>query len=96
MFKQKNPNPKFHTHVEIQTREFLYCVVDLRKEKNRTPRMVRWTKPPDGWLALNTNGSVICSTGLAGGGGLIRYSRGHCVMGFAKACLASSSIIAEL
>ena len=79
----------------MQTREFLYCVTDPRKEKNRTPRMVRWIKPLDGWLKLNIDGSVICSTGLAEGGGLIRDSRGHCVMGFAKA-LASSSIIAEL
>ena len=91
MFKQKILNPEFHTHVEMQTREFMFCVADSRKEKNRTPKMVRWTKPPNGWLKLNTDGLVICSTGLAGGGGLIRDSRSHWVMGFAKACLASSS-----
>lgn len=65
MFKQRNPNPDLHSQVEMQTREFMYCVADPRKEKNRTPRMVRLTKPPEGWLKLNTDGLVVRSTGLA-------------------------------
>lgn len=74
----------------------MYCVADPRKEKNRTPRMVKRTKPPEGWLELNTDGLVVRSTGLARGGGLIRDSRGHWIRDFAKACQVSLSIMAEL
>ena len=96
VFKQKNPNPELRTTVEMQTREFMYCVAEPRKDITKTPRLVRWTKPPEGWLKLNTDGFVISFSGLVGGGGLLRDRSGHRVKGFAKAGLTSSSIVAEL
>nr|POF20415.1 putative ribonuclease h protein [Quercus suber] len=80
----------------MQTREFLYCVADLRKGKTKTSRLVKWLKPLDGWWKLNTDGSFVVSSGLAGGGGIIRDSRGLCIGGFARSCVVTSSLAADL
>ena len=72
VFKQKNPNPELCTTVEMQTREFMYCVAEPRKDITKTPRLVRWTKPPEDWLKLNTDGFVISFFGLVGGGGALK------------------------
>ena len=80
----------------MQTREFLYCIADPRKGNTKIPRLVKWLKPPDGWWKLNTDGSFLGASGSAGGGGLIRDSRGQCIGGFVKNFAASSSLAAEL
>ncbi|XP_075654894.1 uncharacterized protein LOC142625070 [Castanea sativa] len=72
------------------------CVADLRKGNTKTSRLVKWLKPPDGWWKLNTDGSFLAPSGLAGGGGIIRDSKGQCIGGFAKACVVTSSLAAEL
>ena len=74
----------------------MYCVAEPRKDITKTPRLVRWTKPLEGWLKLNIDGFVSSFSGLVGGGGLLRDSSRHRVKGFAKAGLTSSSIVAEL
>lgn len=56
--------------MEMQTREYLYCVADSRKGKTKTSRLVRWLKQPDGWWKLNMDGSFLASLGLAVEGGL--------------------------
>ena len=82
--------------VEMQTREFLYCIAEPRKGNTKIPRLVKWLKPPDGWWKLNTNGSFLGSSRSAGGGGLIRDSRGQCIGGFVKALAVTSSLATEL
>ena len=82
--------------VEMQTREFFYCIADPRKRRTKVPRLIKWLKPPVGWWKLNTDGSFLGSSGVAGGGGLIRDSRGQCIGGFAKAFAVTSCLAAEL
>ena len=82
--------------VEMQTKEYLYCIAGPRKGNTKIPRLVKWLKPPDGWWKLNIDGSFLGSSGLAGGGGLIGDSRGQCIDGFAKAFAVTSSLAAEL
>lgn len=58
----------------MQVKEFIYFVVDPRKESAMIKREVRWLKLVDGWLKLNTDGSVVGASGLAGCGRVIRDS----------------------
>ena len=80
----------------MQAREFLYCVLEPTTGKDRQVRQVKWLKPAEGWLKLNTDGAVDISSGKAGCGGLLRDSVGQLIVGFAKTISASSSIAAEL
>ena len=54
-----------------------------------------WSKPPDGWFKLNTDGALGGNPGKAGGGGLIRDSSGHWVKGFARSIGFATSVTAE-
>ena len=95
-FKQQPSNPNLVKVVEMQMREFLYCVVDPSTGKDRHVKQVQWSKPVEGWLKLNTDGSVISTSGLSRCGGLIRDNAGQWIVGFAKSISVSSSITADL
>ena len=43
---------------------------------------IGWKWPPSGLMKLNTDGSVIGETGLAGAGGILRDALGNWVAGF--------------
>ena len=72
MFKQQAPNPNLLKCVEMQVREFMYCVAEPAAFKEQSLNAIKWVKPAVNWFKLNTYGSVISSTKLAGGGGLVR------------------------
>ncbi|KAK9985577.1 hypothetical protein SO802_030528 [Lithocarpus litseifolius] len=55
-------------------------------------KSIRWEKPMNGWLTLNTDGSAASNIGTAGGGGLIRDENGDWVTGFAR---MATSFLAE-
>ncbi|KAK9995412.1 hypothetical protein SO802_020098 [Lithocarpus litseifolius] len=57
---------------------------------------VQWHPFPDNWLKLNSDGSSLGNPGRAGGGGIIRNSRGEWVSGYARAIGHTSSVAAEL
>ena len=94
--KQQPSNPNLVKVVEMQMREFLYCVVDPSTGKDRHVKQVQWSRPVEGWLKLNTDGSVISTSGLSRCGGLLRDNTGQWIVGFAKSISVSSSIAAEL
>ena len=71
IFGQQCTNSNIMQLVEMQTKEFLYCVADLRKGKTETSRLVKWLKPHDGWWKLNTDGFFLASSRLVSGGGII-------------------------
>lgn len=89
-------NSGLFLQVKNQTREFVYCVDNPKKDKTMTITEVKWIRPAPGWVKLNTDGSFTASNGLAGCGGLIRGSDGQWITGFAKSINVSSSIVAEL
>jgi ribonuclease HI len=57
---------------------------------------VKWLLPPLGWAKLNTDGASSGNPGPAGGGGVIRDSRGDWVRGFSRSIGLASSVQAEL
>ena len=59
-------------------------------------KQVKWSKLAEGWLKLNTDGSVISTSGLSGCGGLLRDRAAQWIVGFAKSIDVNSSIAAEL
>ena len=75
----------------------LFAIVGDKPNKNpRTNIQVKWTKPPMGWLKLNTDGSNVGNLGIASGGGLICNENGDWVMGFARSLGITSGVMAEL
>ncbi|XP_031108687.1 uncharacterized protein LOC116013175 [Ipomoea triloba] len=58
---------------------------------NKVQRLIRWTKPPDGWTKMNIDGSRDTLTGHASCGGLLRDVIGNWLLGF-KAKVGHCSI----
>ena len=89
-------NPGLFLWVENQTREFVYCVVNPKKDRTMITKEVKWIRLAPGWAKLNTDGSYTAANGLAGCGGLIRGSDGQWITRFAKSINVSSSIATKL
>ena len=70
-FKNRACNPNLVKNVEMQVREFIYCVANQSEKKDLGLKEVKWTKPVAGWYKLNTNGSVNSASGIAGLEGLL-------------------------
>ncbi|PKI70141.1 hypothetical protein CRG98_009473 [Punica granatum] len=45
-------------------------------------RLIRWERPPAGWLKLNSDGATRGNPGLAGAGGIIQDEHGNWISGF--------------
>lgn len=58
--------------------------------------MVRWNRPSNRWVKLNTDGLALGNPGRASGGGLIRDSDGQWVKGFTRNIGYATSVEAEL
>ncbi|XP_058082487.1 uncharacterized protein LOC131230607 [Magnolia sinica] len=58
--------------------------------------IVRWQRPPAGWVRLNVDGSSLGNLGPSGGGGLCRDSSGGFLFAFAKGYGTPSNTHAEL
>ena len=56
---------------------------------------VKWSKPPEGWYKLNSDGASCENPGKAGGGGLIRDCSGNWFKGFARSICFATSVTAE-
>ncbi|KAF5447640.1 hypothetical protein F2P56_033179 [Juglans regia] len=46
--------------------------VPFKISSERSPRIIYWQRPPEGWVKLNVDGSCRGNPGPSGGGGLIR------------------------
>ena len=56
---------------------------------------VKWSKPPEGWFKLNSDGASCGNLGKAGGGGLIRDCSGKWLKGYARSIGLATSVSAE-
>ncbi|KNA19524.1 hypothetical protein SOVF_059630 [Spinacia oleracea] len=65
-------------------------------QANRREILISWCNPPNGWIALNTDGASKGSPGPAGGGGALRDQTGCFIKGFAANFGLCSSYKAEL
>nr|POE90531.1 putative ribonuclease h protein [Quercus suber] len=95
-FKQQEASLNLVQAVEMQVREFFYCVANQDEIRNKEILHVRWSKPGDGWLKLNTDGSFGGEGVNSGCGGLIRDSNGLWIRGFAKTMVVNSSLASEM
>lgn len=95
VFKQQAMNPSLLTTVEMQVKEYFYCVKGFGDKRRRTPKEVRCMKPTVGWFKLNTDGSMVGDSDVARCGGLLRDSNSLLIMGFAKPIFAFSSLAVE-
>lgn len=59
-------------------------------------KQVRWERPDDGRMKLNTDGAASVSLGLAGAGGVIIDDRGNWVVGFSRKIGKTNSFVAEI
>ncbi|XP_075645570.1 uncharacterized protein LOC142616645 [Castanea sativa] len=88
-------NMNLHEHCLSQAREFFFCVGKMREVIHSVSIQVKWTKPPEGWYKLNTDGASCGNPGKAGDWGLIRNCSGFWVKGFARSIGFASSITSE-
>lgn len=58
--------------------------------------LIRWLAPPSPWLILNTDGASKSPSQSAGGGGIIRDSRGMFIRGFSASFGSCSAYKAEV
>ena len=66
----------------------------LQKAKVVIP--IGWMKPPEGWVKLNSGGSVMRNPKKAGGGGMIRSPDGEWLTGYARPLGHTNSCMTEL
>ena len=66
------------------------------KASTRVERQIAWTRPPEGWFKLNTDGASRGNPGLATAGGVLRNSDGEWCSGFALNIGICSATLAEL
>ena len=76
--------------------EFYAIVPNEPNKPCRVQIQVKWTKPPTGWVKLNTDGTMYGNPVKVGGGGVLRSSSGDWIGGFMSKMGSTSSTVAEL
>ncbi|KAL2482586.1 Pectate lyase [Forsythia ovata] len=66
--------------IQILVKKSLQLDHGIQVQQLRRPKVVRWTKPPSGWLKLNTDGCFIWS--LSAGGGILRNEDDYVIFAF--------------
>ncbi|CAL1409924.1 unnamed protein product [Linum trigynum] len=54
----------------------------LQQQIQHIPASIAWKPPREGWIQIQTDGSVLPSLGVASAGGLIRDHLGRCLDAF--------------
>ena len=77
-------------------KEFYAIVPNEPNKPCRVQIQVKWTKPPTGWVKLNTDGTMYENPVKVGGGGALRSSSGDWIGGFVRKMGSTSSTVVEL
>ena len=93
---KKNRNPSLAIEIVKQALEYYHCVASPRLQTQKVLKGIRWERPPQGWMKLNTDGAVNGNPDLAGCGDVVRDDLGQWVIGFSKYISITSSFAAEL
>ena len=96
VFTSRGHNPNLGKTIALLASEFFLCAAQPRSHKRMVTKRIRWEKPDQGWLKLNTDGSWNAPLGSAAGGGVIRDSLGNWVVGFARKLGSANSFTAEV
>jgi len=79
IFRGKNTNPKLASEILSQAMEYTHCVSSPRPPSYKNIKRIRWERPLEGWIKLNTDGSSVDNSGLASCGGVVRDENGRWV-----------------
>lgn len=96
VFKENHPNPSIGKAVSQATEIYFFYAAKNSMIKSSKLSMVRWNRPSNGWVKLNTDGLALGNPGRASGGGLIHDSDGQWVKGFTRNIDYATSVEAEL
>ena len=79
-----------------ESAKFFSLGINCKVQKLKSVILVDWTKPPEGWDKLNSDGSVMGSMSKARGGGVIRNHEGIWLKGYARPIGHTDSCKVEL
>ena len=96
VFKNKGINPTLAKVITAQAMEFFHCVSYPRNNRHLVIKQLRWKRPNEGWLKLNTDDTTNDTQNAAGAGGVLRDARGNWVVGFSRKVGKSNSFGAEI
>lgn len=96
VFKRWPQNSNLVQDIINSAVEFFHCAVSTKHFQPRVTIQVRWERPDQGWMKINTDGSSLGNPGRAGGGGVIRDWTGRWIVGFSRRIGITTSLLAEL
>lgn len=96
VFNSIRRNPKLAGDILNQAWEFIHCGATPRASVQKVLRRISWEKLLEGWLKLNTDGSVEGGSGLACCGRAIRDANGQWVRDFNRRIGVTTIFAAEL
>lgn len=76
VFSRKAQNVNLADEIVNQTFEFIHCMHSPRSPVRMMVKSIRWEKPQEGWMKLNTDESFTGNLGLVGYGGILRDNHG--------------------
>ena len=89
-------SPNFAADILKQVTEYVHCVAFPRALTQKLIQWIRWERPLGGWRKLNTDGSVIKSSSMAGCGGVVRDEENSWIAGFTRRIGVTTNFEAEL
>ena len=96
VFKGQRPNPCLAKDISRRALEFQFYASPYKDAITRVCKPACWSKPVNGWVKLNTDGSSLGNPGLATGWGLIKDEEGNWIVGFSYKIRKTTSFFAEL
>ena len=82
--------------IRHRTLEFYLCGLGPRNSPRLIEKHIRWERPNQGWMKLNTDGSSLGNPEFAGGGGVVRDEHGNWIVGFSRKIGRTTSYVVEL
>lgn len=76
--------------------EYYSIGINAKLPKTKAVIPVGWTRPPEGWAKLNSNGFALGNPGRVGGGGVFLNHDGEWIKGYARPLGYTSSCRAKL
>lgn len=95
VFHNKKSHFTFAAKNRNKASKYVLCALCPKNATKPIDRLIRWERPSNCWLKLNTDGSSLGNPKLTSGG-ILRDERGNWVIGFSRKTGRSSSYLAEL
>ncbi|KAL0009356.1 hypothetical protein SO802_010858 [Lithocarpus litseifolius] len=96
IFQNKGTHSTAIVEIRKRAMEYFLCGLGPSPTSRSANMLVRWERPGQGKLKLNTDGSAQGNAGLAGGGGVLHDDQGNWVLGYSRKIERTTSFSAEL